>query len=61
MFTGHAGHGGPVSPDPAGLVGAAHLFPTAHAQRVILLAPVIGIEELLEPLDEFEIILKELL
>ena len=62
FYLGHAGDGGPGGSDPlAGLVSAAHLLPAAHAQGVILLAPVIGIEKLFEPLDEFEIILESLL
>lgn len=44
----------------AGAARALGMLDTAGlaAQRIILLTPVIGIEELLEPLDEFEIILE---
>lgn len=37
---------------------AAHRFAAAHLERVVLVAVIVGIVELLEPLQEFEIVLE---
>lgn len=38
--------------------GGPDLLAAPHLQRVVLLAPVVGVEELLEPLEELEVVLE---
>ena len=54
---GHARHGRPPSARLR-LAGASNLFPSSHGQGVVVLPPVVGVEEFLEPLDKLEIILQ---
>lgn len=38
--------------------GRGHILPLSGEQRVVLLAVVVGVEELLEPLHELKVVLK---
>ena len=43
--------------DPARFAGGSNLLPAPDLQRVVLLASVVGVEELLEPLQELKVVL----